>query len=507
MHQPTALAGRLLLLISFFAPISFAQSPPHPANYEIHLDFHKPLSASVTATLPVGDGSLFTADPSGGYEWDRYIKNVRLLREDGSNLPLPSTDRNHWKLPAGALGQIRLQYEVNLTFTDTGRIEPGSQRGGQFFGDSLYLVNRALFVMSNAAGPREIHFDVPAGFEIATPWEKLTPRTFRARDNGQLADNTTVFGRFPSFHIRESKFDLTFVMPGSSPASQALLEPALRSILREYLRIFPDTPEFRVVLSYFRGPEENGEAYQDSGAMTSVDAVSPENRILWANYLAHEIFHHWNGNMIVGKDRGRDFGTTDWFSEGATEYVANRTLVRSGVISPELFFKKMEINMGMYVYWNWAPPFQKTSLSEAGGKAALPAPEGTIAKTYNRPGVYSGGWVAAFCLDTLIQKRTGGKRNLDDLFRSMQARFGSPGKEYTLQDLKNVASEIADQDLTEYFSRYIESPESLPVKQCLSDAGFDAAIIDYGGEVFLRPATQPSPSALAIRNRLLTGKP
>ena len=115
--------------------------------------------------------------------------------------------------------------------------------------------------------------------------------------------------------------------------------------------------------------------------------------------------------------------------------------------------------------------------------------------------------MAAFCLDTLIQKRTGGKRNLDDLFRSMQARFGSPGKEYTLQDLKNVASEIADQDLTEYFSRYIESPESLPVKQCLSDAGFDAAIIDYGGEVFLRPATQPSPSALAIRNRLLTGKP
>jgi predicted metalloprotease with PDZ domain len=321
-----------------------------------------------------------------------------------------------------------------------------------------------------------------------------------------LVDNTTVLGRFPSFQIKEGKFDLTLVLPGSTETSKSLIEPALRSILHEYLRIFPDTPEFRVVLSYFRGPEENGEAYKDTGALTSVDPITPGNQILWANFLAHELFHHWNGNMIVGKDDGDYSGTTEWFAEGATEYMANRTLVRTGVIAPGLFIKKMEINIGMYLYWKWAAPFRGTSLQNAGAKTALPVPD-EIAKTYNRPGVYSGGWVATFCLDTAIRKNTNGHKGLEDLFLIMERRFGSTGSKYTPDDLRRAASEAAGTDLTVFFSRYIASTETLPVKECLSNAGFDASIVDYGGEVYVRQLDEASPSALEIRRRLLAGNP
>jgi hypothetical protein len=165
-----------------------------------------------------------------------------------------------------------------------------------------------------------------------------------------------VLGQFPSFQIKEGRFNLTLALPGSSQASRVLIEPALRSILHEYLRILPDTPEFHVLLPYFRGPEENSEAYKDSGALTSVDPITPRNQMLWTNFLAHELFHHWNGNMIMGKDEGDSFGTSEWFTEGATEYVANRTLVRTGIIAPSLFLRKMEINIAMYLYWKWAAP-------------------------------------------------------------------------------------------------------------------------------------------------------
>jgi predicted metalloprotease with PDZ domain len=498
-----AYAGTFSFLITLLATTCSAKS----ASYDVRLSFAKPLCAQVAAELQVNDGFVFTAGPAGGYQWDVLIKNLRLVREDGSVAPLQPAGRNRWSLPAGATGQVRLNYEADLTFTDTGKVEIGSQRGGQFFGDALYLVNRTLFVMSNAPGPKEIEFEIPAEFEIATPWERIGARRYRARDNSQLVDNTTVLGRFPSFQIKEGKFDLTLALPGSTQDSKALIEPALRALLHEYLQIFPDTPEFHVVLSYFRGPEENGEAYKDSGALTSVDSVTPGNRILWANFLAHELFHHWNGNMIVGKDQGSSMGTTEWFAEGATEYMANRTLVRTGVISPDLFLKKMETNIGMYLYWRWAVPFSGTSLQDAGAKTALSAPEGTVAKTYNRPGVYSGGWVAAFCLDTIIQKQTGGQNSLDDLFRLMESRFGLTGKEYSPEDLQRAASAVAGTDLTGFFSRYIASPESLPVKECLLEAGFGASIVDYGGEVYISPMLSPSASALAIRRRLFNGTP
>jgi predicted metalloprotease with PDZ domain len=505
MNQPrfflcAAASSILIILLA-------STCPAKSATYDVQLSFAKPLTAKVTAELQVDDGLVFAAGPAGGYKWDLFIKNLRLVREDGSAVPLQPAGRNRWSLPVGATGQVKLNYEADLSFTDTGKVEAGSQRGGQFFGDALYLVNRALFVMSNAPGQKEIEFKVPAEFEIATPWEKIGARRYRALDNSQLADNTTVLGRFLSFQIKEGKFDLTLALPGSTQDSKTLIEPALRSILHEYLRIFPDTPEFHIVLSYFRGPEENGEAYKDSGALTSVEPVTPGNRILWANFLAHELFHHWNGNMIVGRDQGTNTGTTEWFAEGATEYMANRTLVRTAVITPELFLKKMETNIGMYLYWRWAIPFSGTSLQDAGAKTALSAPHGVVAKTYNRPGVYSGGWVAAFCLDTVIQKQTGGQKELDDLFRLMESRFGFTGTEYTPEDLQRAASEVAGTNLAEFFSKYIASPESFPVKDCLCDAGFEASVVDYGGEVYLSRVLTPSPNARAIRKQLLNGKP
>jgi len=131
----------------------------------------------------------------------------------------------------------------------------------------------------------------------------------------------------------------------------------------------------------------------------------------------------------------------------------------------------------------------------------------TVAKTYNRPGVYSGGWVAAFCLDAMIQKQTGGRKGIDDLFRLMESRFGLTGNEYTPEDVQRAASEIAGTDLTRFFARYIASSESLPVKECLSDAGFEASIVDYGGEVYISRALSPSASALAIQRRLFNGTP
>ncbi len=499
-----AFVHRLPLLLWLSGTFCWGQS----TTYHVHLTFDKPLHATVEAKLDVpNNGTVFTDDPAGGYKWDTFIRNLRLVRENGTMVDLQPAGRGHWLLPAGTTGQVRLSYDADLSFTDTGKVETGSQRGGQFFTDSLYLVNRALFVMSDTPGPRDIEFDVPPNFEIATPWESKGAGHYRARDNNELVNNTTVLGKFPSFRIVDGEFELKVVLPGSTQDSKALIEPALKSILHEYLRIFPQTPKFHVLLSYFRGPEENGEAYEDSGAMTSVDPVIPENRILWANFFAHELFHHWNGNLIVGNDDGEYFGTTEWFAEGATEYVANRTLVRTGIINKELFLKKMETNIGMYVYWKWAAPFNGISLQDAGAKTALPMPAGMIAKTYNRPGIYSGGWVATFCLDTIIQKQTGGRKGLDDLFRLMLTRFALTGKKWTPNDLENAASAVAETDLSSFFSRYIASRESLPVKECLLDAGLDASIVDYGGEVYITAVPTPTASALAIQQQLFAKNP
>lgn len=69
-------------------------------------------------------------------------------------------------------------------------------------------------------------------------------------------------------------------MPGGTQATQALIEPVVRSVLHEYIRIFPNTPDLHVLMAVFRGVEINGEGYRDSAALTYPEQIEMGNPIL-----------------------------------------------------------------------------------------------------------------------------------------------------------------------------------------------------------------------------------
>jgi hypothetical protein len=58
----------------------------------------------------------------------------------------------------------------------------------------------------------------------------------------------------------------------------------------------------------------------------------------------------------------------------------------------------MEKVLGLYLYFNWSPAFDGTSLKQAGSKPGR-----------YRLGIYDGGWAAAFCLDVMIRDETDGR--------------------------------------------------------------------------------------------------
>jgi predicted metalloprotease with PDZ domain len=456
------------------------------AKYKIALDFTHPLHATVNAVLDAPDHKLFTARHAGGYAWWDFIKDVYQVRADGSVVALPDQGEGHWTVAADSVQPFHIRYSVDLEFTNKTRI--GDLRGGVFFGDSIYLVNRALFLMSNATGSKEIEFDVPNDFAIASPWTKVGERSFRVPDNRELSENWTVLGNFPTVDFGEGRLQVTFAFPGADNQEQLRLQPIFHPVLHEYLRIFPQTPATHLYFAFFHGAEDNGEGYLNSTTLTMAEPVTDKNRILWTNLLAHELFHHWNGGLLVPEEDQK----TSWFSEGVTEYVANRTISRANLISEALFLKKLETHVAMYDYWIWAPPFQKFTLETAGSD-----------KDFNRPAVYSGGVVAAFCLDTMIQQKTGGAKSLDDLLRVMMDRYGVTRKQWKSSDLVRDTSEVVGGDVGSFFARYVVSREPLPVQQCLRDAGLNASLTGYAGEAFIQPDEGSSPQARTIRDRLL----
>jgi predicted metalloprotease with PDZ domain len=244
-------------------------------------------------------------------------------------------------------------------------------------------------------------------------------------------------------------------------------------------------------MTVFPGSENDGEAFAQSFAFRTSQTPSASNAIMWGTTLAHELFHFWNGHLM----RGSDGIESAWFSEGITEYYANRTLLRTGALPPSQFLSKAENMAGLYVYFRTQPMFDSVTLATAGSR-----------RTRYRFGVYNGGWAAGFALDRQISKATGGRANLDDVMRDLFKSHSSPGTPYTIDEIVTVASRVSGTDFKPFFANYIYGRDLLPMKELFNGLGIDADFISYTGEGYFRFLASPSPAQLAEWNRYSGGK-
>lgn len=473
--------------------VTVAPQEPVSAQYRVRIPAHLQY-AEISATLPRETTRLLMDSVQAQHlarGWATFIRDI-AVNVQGRPLIVTPLKGAAWSLPSGIEAPITVSYRVDLGFTRT-PWPAGNEQAGAAFEEALYVVGRALFIVSDVATASTIEFFVPQGWRVSTPWRSTGSgsRAFVAADAAELTRNALVVGRHASVRVVSGPFNLELALPGHSPAAQALVEPVLRSVLGSYLDLFPGTAPTKYLMSFFPASSDDGESFLSSASFTSSDSVTGDGVIVWGNFLAHELMHFWNGQRI----RGAGPRTTwRWMAEGFSEYYANVTLARRGLISQDLFLKKAERHLGNYLYFATAPALQRMSLVDAGSNT-----------TVNRFGVYDGGWTVAFCLDGLIRERSGGRRSLDDFMRELWQRFGQASPGYTVSALDSITNRLAGADLRSTVSRYVETREPLPIAECLRRVGLSAAMKGYAAEVFLFPSSNAAPGA-AARGRSVYGR-
>jgi predicted metalloprotease with PDZ domain len=457
-----------------------AAEPAIGGSYVVTIDADKPLLAHVEAHLPAGSRALHMATwgasqmPNG---WASFVSgltagDVRL--EAGPNATWTATETS-----AGA--PLHLRYDVDLSFTKT-KWPAGNEQAGLFENGALFLVSKALFIVSDAAGARHVTFRVPKDWKVATPWTPAGNHKYEATDLADLINNSIVLGTFNARELSVDDFKVTLALLGRMEASHELVAETLRKVLHAYGEVFGDVPRGQYLLTLFAADETDAEAYASSAAFTERDALTSNNRIGWGNTIAHELFHSWNGIRIAG----HDYPSSQWLGEGFTEYFANLALVQEGLISTTLFRSMIEKNLGLYTCFRSSPLFADVSLVDAGKN-----------KRRNRLGVYEGGWAAAFTLDMEIRHLTGGRRTLRDFMRAMLTRYGATP--YSIEDVIAVASDVAGADMSSLFQRYVIGTEMLPLEESLRRAGYDVHTPFYTGALYISPNATKADSPASTR--------
>ena len=430
----------------------------------------------VTAVLRPTSSRLFMdptqADhlPNG---WATFVRNLRVTSVGTPRTATPD-DKGGWTIDAPAGSVLNLSYGVDLAFARE-RWPSGNEQAGAVFADGYYLVGRPLFVLTEREGARRVRIDAPAGWTISTPWLPTAAdgTTFEAESAFELTRNCLLVGRHASVQVQRGPFNLELALPDAMRGAAPLVKPILDRTLAAYLRLFPSTPPTRFLMTFFKANAEDGESFMRSAAFTTSEPVTEDGRIIWGNFLAHELFHFWNGQRIRGQDPRTGWR---WFAEGFTEYYANATLVRERLITPELFIKKVERHLGNYAYFMTTPALSRMSLTAAGTNTGT-----------NRFGVYDGGWTIALCLDGLIREGSADERSLDDFMREAWSRFGPGRPGYTVVDLDRLAQDLAGPVAAGFLAAYVENPKLLPINECSGRFGLSAVIKGYAAEAFVFP--------------------
>lgn len=465
----------LLLVIILFNSVAYAQSRD---RFEITISSVNDEFAIVNARLVVNNGRLFTG-VGGSYDWERgwadFVTDLKATKANGVALTITEQGESfdsYWHLQDGNEpynGVVEVNYKVDLSYVHTDW-DFGNEQAGKTYKNALYSVTKPFFLSSGVDRETEIFFDMPDSWQLASPWEKIGRNLFVTDTWAALETNAIALGEFQTVSGMVHGFDLQIILMGEFPSAPPLITETINQVLPVYLDLFPDTEPEKYLMFYLSGPSEDAEAFRNGAAFTTSLSLSASNRIFWADFLAHELFHFWNGTRIRAMERWQG----NWFSEGFTDYYANLVLVNRGVLSEEWFIRRMENIFGNYLWFHSSDIFEGLSVLEAGKE-----------KGRNRFGVYDAGWVLAFALDAKIRRETGGEKSLDDAMDAIYQRFGRTGKNYELDELLETIAVAAELDLTGFFEQYLKQRNALPLVDIMKAYGLDSYSNAYANEYYI----------------------
>ncbi|HET7622251.1 MAG TPA: PDZ domain-containing protein [Gemmatimonadaceae bacterium] len=353
--------------------------------------------------------------------------------------------------------------------------------------DNAMSWSRSDFLLFNGTNvfpyPEGRSFGFPATVRIhtANDWRVATgmtpgtaPRTYRASNYHDLVDMPFFVGRFDLDSARAGKGWLRIAAypQGSIPESiRATDFQQLSSIIDAQAKVFGEIPFGDYTLMQIADSGYgaiSGLEHQNS----HVDVTTPLaiGQPILTSIYAHEIFHAWNVKRLRPADlwpyeyADEQPTTWLWMSEGVTDYYADISRVRAGVIDSVAFFEAIAEKMAEVAN---APA---VALEDASLSTWVHPEDGTSTIYYPK------GALAGLMLDVLIRDASDNRGSLDDVMRRLYQESYKQGRGFTGEKWWGAVSAAAGgKSFTDFYARYVDGRDPYPWNAILPLAGLKLA--------------------------------
>jgi len=421
------------------------------------------------------------------YDFGQFVNDFVAIGGRGDTLEVEQLNTNQWKIK-NAQSLYKIVYWADDTFDDKGSnvFAPA----GSNFDDKVNLLNNFTF-LGYLDGFKDLPYEYsvvkPTGFVATTSLDLTSTNAeidvFSANDYFELHDcpilyalpdtaSTNVVGT----HIKVGVY---------SPEGNFKAEEILNSL----------APVFNAAAEYLDGdlPAEKytvimygmtlAQAMSGSGALehhtsTVVNLPDISDKMIRMfdeggmeqmvrDIVSHEFFHIVTPlNIHSQQIADFDFMLPQmsnhlWLFEGVTEYNANISQVRSGVITEEIFMNNMRMKMKNDRSYNGDIPFTVMS------KFALSYFEDQYTNVYEK------GALIGMCLDLTLRQGSDGKYGLPQLLMELSATYGKDTFFVDDQLFDIISAQSKNESVREFFARHVEGAEPLPLQELLANVGYD----------------------------------
>lgn len=484
---------RFVILYFLFEVIALSQTHdairytlrfPAPQSHYVEVEAEVPTAGETSVDLMMAvwtPGSYLVRDYAG------QVEDVRATNAAGNSLAIAKTHKNRWRVEASGQSTFRLTYRVYC--------RQMTVRTNWVDSEFALLNGAPTFITRVDSGTGDAvrgHF---VKVELPAQWRQsrsgLTSGTaaheYFAADFEALVDSPIVAGNPQTKEFSVAGKPHYLVNVGSlGPWDLDRTAKDAQTIVEYFYGMWGALPyeqySFFNIVTEARGGLEHKNS---SVLMTSRWATSTrEAYVKWLSLVSHEYFHVWNVKRLRPRALGpfdyeREVYTRDlWVAEGITGYYDDLTVRRAGLSTQKEYLEQLSNQVEIL---QTTPGRLTQTLSESSFDAWVKLYKRDENSKNSSISYYNKGALVAFLLDVRLREESGGTKTLDDVMRLAYQRFsGDAG--FSTEDFQNVASEIAGQDLTDWFRNAIDSTDELDYQPTLRYLGLRFKSVEPDGD-------------------------
>lgn len=192
-----------------------------------------------------------------------------------------------------------------------------------------------------------------------------------------------------------------------------------------------------------------------------------------------------------------------WIAEGSTSYMHNLLQVRNGMTSAHDYL----LGLAASVRTERVRPGNRVqSLSECSVDSWVKFRRAGQDDINFETDLYEKGAQVSLCLDLEIRHYSGNKYSFDDLLHTLLRRFPLGSGGYTIDDVEQIAGELAGKPMTDFFAAFVHGVRPLEWDRVLAYAGLRIDAVDSPRKPALGVATNDQGGRTVV-NQVISGFP